>query len=178
MATAKQAIRNVAAVLVSGMFLLAGCNQGPPAMSYQEALAIYTSEMELLNSLKSRRLALSTTLEQLHAGGLGDSAAQLAGSLLQGAAESKAKVGQTLDQFSELKDLLPEDAQKAADQTAAQTDALTKQLTDQVKSAQEGYEAQKKKIEAEITELDQQITAQQEKVDRALKDKQDAEARR
>ncbi|MDA0659856.1 MAG: hypothetical protein O2931_04225 [Planctomycetota bacterium] len=155
-----------------------GCENGPAPLSYQEALSIHKSEVELLNSLKTRRLALSNSLAQIGAGGLGDAAAQLAGSLLAGTAETKDKVNETLGQFDGLQGLLPEEAQEATAKAASDANALSDQLTGQVKDMQQQYETEKKKIESELATLDQEIAAQEAKVARALKDKDAAEARR
>ena len=155
-----------------------GCENGPAPLSYQEALSIHKSEVELLNSLKMRRLALSNSLAQVGVGGLGDAAAQLAGSLLTGTAEAKDKVNETLGQFDGLQGLLPDEAQEATAKAASDANALSDQLTGQVKDIQQQYETEKKKIEAELATLDQEIAAQEAKVARALKDKEAAESRR
>lgn len=169
--------RTVATFLCIGL-AFTGCENGPPPLSYQEALSIHKSEVELLNSLKMRRLALSNSLAQVGAGGLGDAAAQLAGSLLTGTVEAKDKANETLGQLGELQGLLPKEAQDATAKAASDANALSDQLTGQVKDMQQQYEAEKRKLEAELATLDQEIAAQEAKVARALKDKETAESRR
>lgn len=165
-------------ILCAVVLFVAGCETAPEPMSYQEALEIHKAEVELLNSLKSRRLELTNSLARVGTGDLESSAAELAGALLQGATEQTDRVNNALDEFGEIKDLIPQETRDAAEKAKTDANALTDKLTGEVNKLKEKGDSQKAKIEAEIAELDKQIAAQEAKVAKALADKDAAEARR
>lgn len=143
--------------------------QKPPAdeppISYAEALTIYNQELGALDRLKARRSDLQKSLEA-------DSSLELVEEVL----------GQSAELQSELIETLGDLEGAAGEEEANQLDALQKQKLDEIKqtiaSEKKSPQDAKPDIEQQIKQLDEEIARQQQRVDRALADKEAAEARR
>lgn len=167
-------IRMVFFPLLAGVLsAMIGCEgmNVEPKMSYKEALDIYKTEVELLNELKSRRAGLQAELAKLDAGNLAIQAADLQqiGGALAGLAADSA-----LESLAPGSAGTDETAEKAQDPSSA----LLGQIGDQLQQAQAQQAAAKEKLAAEVSALDQSISEQEQKVARALADKEEAESNR
>ena len=153
-----------------------GCSKpAPKGPSYAEALAIYNDEVASLDRLKQQRVKLQQQLDSPPPTSNLDAAAQL--------------LGNTADLSKEisgaLKDLGGPGSSLGGEEALRSQDALIASVTDQIEQAKanqqqntEEWETKKKKITAKIADLKKQIADQKQRVERALADKDAAEAAR
>ncbi len=136
-----------------------------PPISYAEALTIYNEELRVLDRLKAERSELQKSLEA-------DPSLELVEEVL----------GQSAELQSELIETLGDLDGATSEQEANQLDALQKQklqdIEQTIASEKKSRQEEKPDIQKRINELDKQIARQQQRVDRALADKEAAEQRR
>lgn len=153
-----------------------GCSSAvPEGPSYAEALSIYNEEVRALDRLKEQRDTLQLELDRPPVAGVLDAAEQLLGNTTD---LSKQLSGTLQDLAGPDSKLGGEEAQKNQDKLVGSVKEQIKQAKAKEQQKAQQWEARKKELTAKIAELDKQITAQQQRVERALADKDAAEAAR
>jgi hypothetical protein len=157
-------------------FVMTGCGTTTSeGLNYAETLAIYNDEARLLDRLTEQRDQLQQELDSPPSAIYLDAASQL--------------LGDTTGLSKQLSGTLQDLAGKAnlpdGEEAQLQQDELIDSVTDQIELAKasqqkkaQQWQTRKKEIAAKIAELDQKIVEQQQKVDRAMADKDAADAAR
>jgi hypothetical protein len=153
-----------------------GCSKAATeGLSYAEALAIYNDEVHALDRLLAQRDTLQQELDSPPPSQYLDAAQQLLGDTSE---LSKQLSGTLQDLAGPTSALGGEEAQRRQDELVGSvTDQIEQAKASQQQKTQQ-WETRKKEISAKIVELDKQVVVQQKRVDRALADKDAAEAAR
>jgi uncharacterized protein YjbJ (UPF0337 family) len=144
-------------------------------LNYAETLAIYNDEVRLLDRLTEQRDQLQQELDSPPTAIYLDAASQLLGDTT---GLSKQLSGTLQDLAGKVNLPDEEEAQQRQDELIGSvTDQIELAKASQQEKAQQ-WQTRKKEIAAKIAELDQKIVEQQQKVDRAMADKDAADAAR
>lgn len=172
----QQVIHGAAVGAVLSGLITIGCGTSAPGEpSYAETLAIYNEEVRSLDRLTGQRDKLQQELDSPPAVMYLDAAAQLLGDT---SGLSKELSSTLQDITGQVNPSGGEEAQQRQDELIGSVTDQIEQAKDKQKAKAQQWQIRKKEIAAKIAELDVQIADQQKRVDRAMADKNAADAAR